>query len=204
MSADELELATPRPLEPAALAVLVRELGMLRALAVGLEVGARLAVGAPFSHLDPPKTKREHAARRQIAPAIVLYGVLRRVRSREALSITRGVVLAAGAAFMARTVGHLVNSSNLDEGSLARATSRFPNAAFSGFETSVDRVAFTARDCLFPSLTKQGGAPELAPLFCEVDAKAFEGLNVSLNRPHTIPTGASDCQFELIRIRSRT
>ncbi|MFO0642304.1 MAG: L-2-amino-thiazoline-4-carboxylic acid hydrolase [Polyangiaceae bacterium] len=203
MSAREPDLATPRPLEPAALVVLVRELGLFRALAVGLEVGARMAAGEPFSRLGPPATPKERAARAQIAPAIVLFAVLRRVRGRDALRITREVVLAAGAAFMGRVVGPLAQATSLDEVSLARTTSRFPNAKFSGFEVSADRVAFTARDCLFPSLTREAGAPELAPFFCEVDAKAFQDLNVRLDRPRTIATGASDCHFQLIRIRPR-
>lgn len=201
MSDREPELATPRPIEPAALAVLVRELGLLRALAVGFEVGARMAAGEPFSRLDPPATPKERASRQQIAPAIVLYRVLRRVRGRDALRITREVVLAAGAAFMARTVGLLARTTSLDEVSLVRTTSRFPNAKFSGFEVSADRVAFTAHECLFPTLTRETGAPELAPLFCEVDARAFQDLNVRLDRPRTMAEGANDCHFQLIRIR---
>ena len=197
------ELATPRPLEPAALGVLVRELGPLRALAVGLEVGARMAAGEPFSRLDPPATPKERVSRQQIAPAIVLYRVLLRVRGRDALRITREVVLAAGAAFMARTVGPLAKAASLDEVGLARTTSRFPNAKFSGFEVSADRVAFTAHECLFPALTREAGAPELARFFCEVDAKAFEDLNVRLDRPRTMAEGANDCHFQLIRIRPR-
>jgi hypothetical protein len=197
----EPDLATPRTLEPAALVVLVRELGPVRALAVGLEVGVRLAAGEPFSRLDPPADPRESAARQQIAPAIVLYRVLRRVRARDSLRVTREVVLAAGAAFMARTVGPLASATSLDEVSLARTTSRFPNAKFSGFEAGADRVAFTAHDCLFPALTREVGAPELAPFFCEVDARAFEDLNVRLDRPRTIAAGASDCHFQLVRIR---
>lgn len=195
------ELATPRFLEPAALGVLVRELGPLRALAVGLEVGARMAAGEPFSRLDAPATPRETASRRQIAPAIVLYRVLLRVRGRDALRITREVVLAAGAAFMGRVVGQLAHTTSLDEVGLARTTARFPNANFSGFEVSADRVAFTAHECLFPSLTREVGAPELARFFCEVDAKAFDDLNVRLDRPRTMAEGASDCHFQLVRIR---
>ena len=64
-------------------------------------------------------------------------------------------------------------------------------------ETGTDRASFTVTSCTFPALCASAGMPEIATLFCEVDAHYFGGVDrdLALERPHTLAGGGPNCPF---------
>ena len=65
-------------------------------------------------------------------------------------------------------------------------------------EVSGERVRFTVTSCRFPAV-RGGGCPELAPVFCEVDARYFGTVepDIVLTRPTRIAAGDPECAFTL-------
>ena len=57
------------------------------------------------------------------------------------------------------------------------------------------RVTF----CRFPRMCAEAGVPELAPVFCAVDAHFFGGVerSIALDRPETLAAGGGSCPFSL-------
>jgi hypothetical protein len=197
---------SPSP-NAAALAALRRRLGLGRLLCVGLRVAWAGARGQPFGHLPRATDARERQSRAQIGPAILLHRALiaTGTEAREAFAITRDVVLAAGAAFLAQTLGPLrrADLEGLDAaGRRAFADSRgrrFFNATLTWDAIEPDHVGFTVTACRFPELCAAVGAADLAPLFCDVDEAYFGTVepDVVLTRSTTIARGGATCPFTL-------
>lgn len=168
----------------------------------------RVTVKGPkaFDALEPPADEREKKSRDQIGPAVVMYRALKeRLGQEEALRITGEVVNASGVIFMQRNIGK-IDSATLtsldDEGRRAFVESRsekFFNATIAWDHVEPRRVGFTVHACVFPGLCAAVGVPELAPIFCAVDAAFFGGVepNVELRRPETLAGGDPRCVFEL-------
>ncbi len=202
-------MSGPKPGNPdlAALAVLRARLGTPRALSLGLRLTMAKLSGAPFKDLPPATGRDEKLSRAQIGPAILLYRLLqdRGMGQAEAFALVREVVLAAGVAFMGQTLGSLTRAElqALDEAGrqafVHERGRRFFNAELRWDEVSADAVRFTAESCRFPALCAAVGAPELAPLFCEVDEAFFGAVEagVTFERPGTIAEGAKTCPFTL-------
>lgn len=191
----------------AALRVLVRRLGLWRALRVGLAVDRRVRRGEPFAHLPPPHDARERAARAQAGPAFVLYRVLRERGADDALArATVGDAVSAGAvAFLRRSIGpirqdRLAAMSDAERARwVERRASRFPNAEPIFEVVGATEVRFRVPACRFVALAREAGHPELAPIFCAGDAHFFGTTqrDVVLERPHTLAEGGPDCPFRL-------
>jgi hypothetical protein len=193
-------------IERAALKVLVRRLGVWRAIRVGLKVQRRELTGEPFSDLPPATSDDERGSRAQAGPAILLYRVLRSaVHEAEALSVCAEVVETCAVVFLRKSLGPLRRAEleRLDEAGRARfveeRSRRFPNATLTWDEVSAERVRFTVTSCRLVQLVAEAGHPELAPLFCSGDARFFGSVepDVELIRPHTIAQGAETCPFTL-------
>jgi hypothetical protein len=60
-------------------------------------------------------------------------------------------------------------------------------------------VKFTISRCRLVELVLQAGKPELAPLFCQGDARFFGSVepDVELLRPDTIARGGASCPFTI-------
>lgn len=166
----------------------------------------KVARGEPFGDLPPPNDAREAGSREQAGPALVLYETLREhVFEAEALSITAEVVEEGAVVFLGRTLGSLrqADLSRLNDADRRKFVedkgSRFPNAVPVWDEVSPDRVRFTVHACRLVELVVQAGRPELAPLFCQGDARFFGTVepDVELIRPHTIAGGAASCPFTI-------
>lgn len=186
--------------------VLIRELGLWRALVVGRAVRKAAKSGAPFDTLPPPRDRREEQSRAQIGPAVLLYRVLLESQPQaEALRICGEVAAVAGRAFLAEQLGRLRRDdvAKLDEAGrehFARTRGeRFFNADLVWNRIDGEAVEFTVTHCSFPGLCAAAGAPELAPIFCEVDRRYFGTVepDVLLDRPQTIAAGAGTCEFRL-------
>jgi len=189
------------------LAVLRRHLGWTRALRLGLELEKRLQRGMPFGEesslsVDPDV----RWSRAQIGPAIVLYNVLREsVESERALEWTRAVVLESAEVWMRHALGDLNVDRwrQLDSAGrlqlLSSRTSRFRNMTLADVRVAEDSAFFRVTACRFPALCADAGVPELAPVFCEVDAHFFGGVekSIRLERPETLATGGGGCPFSL-------
>lgn len=191
----------------AALRALARRLGWRRALALGVRLTLGQARGRPFRALPRATNDDERKSRAQIGPAILLYRALQAdgMPRLKALELCREVVLAAGVAFLARTVGPLRQAELAaldDAGRRAFAEARgrrFFNATVRWDRVTPQEVRFTVTSCRFPALCEAASAPELAPLFCEADEAYFGQVErrVQLTRPHTLAEGGPDCPFML-------
>lgn len=186
--------------------MLWNRLGFRDAVRVGLRVQRRAGRGEPFAELPPTDDWREAGSREQAGPAILLYDELRDlVHEAEALSITAEVVEEAAVVFLGRTIGSLRRSdlAPLDEAArrafVEERGRRFPNATLTWDEVSPSRVRFTVHACRLVELVVQAGRPELAPLFCQGDARFFGTVepDVELLRPETIAGGGAACPFTI-------
>lgn len=186
--------------------MLRRRLGWGRALTVAVRSSRRLSRGEPFGNLPPALDPRERGSRDQAGPAVVLYEELRRVvHEAEALSIAAEVVEEAAVVFLVKTLGSL-RRADLERLSPAERRrfveergARFPNAEPVWEEVSADRVRFTIHRCRLVELVREVGHPELAPLFCQGDARFFGTVepDVVLDRPGTLAQGDDCCTFTL-------
>ncbi len=186
--------------------VLIREIGVWRAMKAGRRVRRALRAGEPFAHLPPPANDAEQKSRAQIGRAIVLYRVLLRyMDAPRAKDVTEAVVVEAACHFLRQQLGSLSQEtiSAVPESErvawIQAKGAKFFNATTTWDHISERAVDFTVTACVFPTLCKQAGVPELAPIFCAGDAKYFGTVepNVTLDRPHTIAGGASTCAFHL-------
>lgn len=193
-------------IERTALGVLRRRLGWRRSFAVGLRTQRRMARGEPFDRMPRPEDARERASRAQAGAAVILYEELRAVvHEAEALSITAEVVEACAVDFLQSTLGPLRRADLEGLSEAARRAfveergARFPNAVPVWEEVSADRVRFAVARCRLVELVRAVGHPELAPLFCQGDARFFGTTQpeVTLDRPTTLASGADRCAFTL-------
>lgn len=194
------------PNERLAAPILVRELGVFRALKVGRRIRRQLRAGEPFGHLPSPESPQERLSREQIGPAILLYKALKEVvDERAAWRISEQIVVVAACVFLRQSMGELKRSelAQMDDEARDRFAKdkgeRFFNATVDWHEVSGERVYFEVTACRFPPLCAAAGVPELAPIFCKGDAKYFGTVEpgVRLERPYTIAEGAKTCPFTL-------
>ena len=195
-----------KPEERAGAWVLVREVGVWRALRIGIRIRRQASAGEPFAGAGLPNSPRERSSRAQIGPAILIYRELREyVTADEAFRITERLAVEGGVRFLRRTIGPLTSETleNLTPAArrafVRRKGEAFFNAKIKWDKIEEREVHFTVTSCHFPRLCKLAGAPELAPIFCKSDAKFFGTVepNVSLIRPQTIADGGPCCLFEL-------
>lgn len=186
--------------------ILLRELGLWRAMQIGRTVRRGLRAGAPFAHLPPAESKGERDSRDQIGRAILLYRALSELVGRQrAFAITEQVVIEAACVFLAEQLGPLDRSTieavpeHARQAWVEERGKRFPNATVRWDHIGPDAVEFTVTDCRFPRLCAAADAPELAPIFCAGDSKFFGTVepDVRLDRPQTIATGAPTCLFAI-------
>jgi hypothetical protein len=197
--------ASPVPVLPSFLAML-RELGLWRALRVGLAVDRGTKRGEPFLELPPPDCEKERLSRAQIGPAILLYRALEAEAGRAQAMKSTEVIAAAGAvAFLKRTIGELRRPALLAmrpeerEAFVRRQGAQFFNATIRWDLITPDEVRFTVERCRFPRLCEAAGTPELAPVFCKGDATFFGETvpHVTMERAQTIAEGGDCCPFVL-------
>lgn len=189
-----------------ALALIRHELGITQTASVLSSMIGAMRSGEPFGHLPPPVDRCEALSRKQIAPAILLYrALIERLEHPEAFELVRQVAVEGARVFLKRMVGLLDQEriEQMSEGDretfVADIGERFFNAKLEFDEISVEAVRFTVTACCFPTLFRQAGTPELAPLLCEGDEVFFgQDVNgVELERPSTIADGATTCSFHL-------
>lgn len=189
-----------------AVKILVRGLGLFRALGVIWRLTRRQGRGEPFHELPPPDSEEERLSREQIGPGLILYDELCKVVSEEeARAMTRDAVISGAIAFLRKSIGPLrardlkAMDETQREAFVQERGKRFFNATMRWDKIEHDEVRFTVTSCRFPRLCREAGFPQLAPLFCEGDATFFGSVepNVTLERPHTIAGGAKSCPFTL-------
>lgn len=192
------------PMEKAALRVVARHVGWVRALWYGLAIRRRVKHGEPFAHLPPPDSEKEAQSRAQAGPAIVLYRRLRRsLGPEDAVDITTDAVEAGALVFLQETVGPLnramlaAMSADEREAFVKARGARFPNAEIIWERVDLQQVRFSVLDCRFVSLCAEVGHPELAPIFCKGDARFFGNVEpeVELIRSQTLAAGGTHCPF---------
>lgn len=186
---------------------LIQQVGLLHAIRVAADIERRKRAHEPFADLPPAASENERLSRAQAGSAVVLYRALCAVGVDDPLAVTREVMMKSGASFLRRQLGTL-RPSELAAMPRPEATrtvqalgDKFFNATIEWKDVDDQGVRFDVTHCFFPGLCAQAGHPELAPLFCAVDDAYFGRVekNVRLNRTHTIATGASRCNFELLR-----
>lgn len=194
------------PNERIAAPVLVRELGVMKAIAIGRALRAAQKRGEPFAELGAPADEKERMSREQIAGAVLLYReLLKRVDRARALEVTEKVVITAGVEFLRQVLGPLKREQIEPLGPEERERfarergERFFNADMRWDEVSPEQVRFTVTHCRFPGLCKAAGAPELAGMFCRVDSAFFgdPANGATLHRTRTIAGGDRECPFTI-------
>ena len=192
--------------ERASLRVLIRHLGWLRALRVGIHITREQWRGAPFEGLPEAKTWKEQGSRDQAGSAILLYrSLLESLPPEQALTIVTDVVDAGGVAFLSQSIGalkrsHIAKMTQEERQQIAQDRSeRFPNATLTWDEISPERVQFTVHKCRLLELAVEAGHPELGKTFCTGDARFFGQIepDVSLTRPTTLAQGGPHCKFTI-------
>jgi hypothetical protein len=194
------------PDDRASLPVLLREVGLLDALRLGLRVKAAVARGEPYLGWPDPADAKERDSRAQIGAAILLYRELTASRGAdEALRITREVVIEAACAQLRRQIGPLRRQdlerlAPEERETFARERGdKFVNADMVWGDINAAGLSFTVTRCRFPAICATAGVPELSPVFCAGDAKFFGTIEpeVELLRGATIADGAGSCGFEI-------
>ena len=199
------------PDDRASLPVLLREVGLLDALRLGLRVKAAVNRGEPYLGWSEPADAKERDSRAQIGAAILLYRELNASRGQaEALRITREVVVEAACAQLRRQIGplrrqELERLAPEERETFARERGdKFVNADMVWGDINATGLSFTVTRCRFPAICATAGVPELSPVFCAGDAKFFGTIEpeVELLRGETIAEGAGSCGFEIRFIRT--
>lgn len=183
-----------------ALAILRRALG----LGGLLRLLPRLLVARdPFARLGPPGDAREHQSRKQMAPAVQLYQLLRaRLGQERALAVTREVVVAATLQFLASVLPRFDRDDyralgERREAYLNEVTEPFHNATREFVDVSEDRFEMRVNACHLHSLSVRLGIPELAPVFCAGDRDFFSDPTqpVAMERETTLAEDGRPCRF---------
>ena len=170
----------------------------------------RLLSDRPFAALEPAADERERASRAQVAPVVALFrALLRRVPPDTALRLTATVVDAGALGHLARTLPELTDARTrrvLHAGDPAtiqadgrRMLARFFTATADVVSAGPDHFAFTVTACALHRLVTAVGHPELAPLFCNADARFFAEHGMTLERPTTLASGGTTCPFTIRR-----
>jgi len=185
--------------------VLLKSLGWVRAMGLGLTMKRRLSSGAPWGRLDPSADVREDWSRAQVGPAIVLYQLLKENSHPEPLNLMREVVVTGAVPWMKWAIGTIEPDAYREMSDVERdgwfkgKSQRFLNMRMKSHATGEEHVQFEVEACSFPSLCQRTNVPELASVFCAVDAHYFGGVQqgIALTRPTTIAGGDSGCSFHL-------
>ena len=183
--------------------VLSRHLGWLQAMGLGIEMKRMLASGEPWSGMDAPADPREQWSREQIGPAIVLYQLLAARHLEDPLNVTREVVTEGAVPWMQWAVGTIDPERYRSMSETTRTTwfkektKTFVNMTIGTQKTRDDGASFVVNSCSFPTLCERAGVPELAPIFCAVDAHYFGSVQkgIILNRPSTLADSGEHCSF---------
>jgi len=145
-------------------------------------------------------------ARHQLRPVLLLDDALRDVLALSddrRLAILRDVVADTGAEFVRTSMPVPERASwRAADADRRRAfarslTARMFNTRVEQLEVAEDRLEFDVTACLFVELCRAARRPEVAPLFCEADARRFDCRDslVSLRRTRTIAGGDERCDF---------
>lgn len=188
----------------AAVGHLRRALGAVSAAATIAEVLGAQMRGEPWRALGPPVDRRDELCRRQAGGAVLLYRALRgRVGDDRARDLLRAIVLESGLDFADALLGDIDPARDAagDLGKtndvLARLVGRMPNAEGEVTVESPTEARFDITRCRFAELLRAVGAPEITPIFCEVDDAFFvpERTPVRFRRTLTIASGGDRCDF---------
>ncbi|HEV8324968.1 MAG TPA: L-2-amino-thiazoline-4-carboxylic acid hydrolase [Myxococcota bacterium] len=193
---------------PTALRALAACLGWRAVLRLAPAFLWRSLTADPFSALaqSRPPDRRERLARHQLRPVLLLDGVLRDVLGLDAassLAVLGEVVARVGARFLAASFAALTPArwatlGGAGRGALVRRlVGRLFNVEGAVVASGDTHFAFEVTACLFVSLTRALGRPELAPLYCTADAAYFEApaAGIALARRGTLARGAPCCDF---------
>ena len=186
-----------------ALRSLSRAVGGWEALRIGVEIRKASGRGQPWAGRPDAVSEAEVWSRQQVAGAILLYQTLLTRAYPNALALTREIVVSAAIPWMKWAIGtlsreHYEGLDDAEREAWFRARSlAFGNMTVGAVEAGRRGMTFQVTACHFPSLCDLADVPELAPVFCAVDAFYFGGVqrDVDLDRAETIAGGDSRCTF---------
>ena len=174
---------------------LTTALGPVEAVVALTRISAAIARGEPWCDLPPPVDDRDKKSRTHVGSVVVLYReMLTRMPQADALELARAVVLAGGTAFL-DGVFPSISASELADAATS-LVENFVNADGTIERHGKTEIDFHVSRCRFVELMNAVKTPELAPLFCEVDAAFFASKPaITLHRPLTIASGHARCEF---------
>ncbi len=181
-----------------------RRHGVSAALHISATVAVRLCCRNPFRSLPAARNAAERASRQQLAPALILFDVLRErgLSEQAAIAEVGAVVMVVAKAFLAYNIPKIPAAADLPPSPAQRLVKfrllcrRFFNAQGHANAGS-DHFSFTVHHCLFASYCRQLGYASLASVFCQADRAYFEQQqsHVIFARSQTLADGGSHCDF---------
>lgn len=190
-----------------AIKALIKRFGLLRAVKIVLELKRRIWFKNPFAETNRCRVllEAERASQHQIAPAFVLYDILKEMGYDEEVILNdiQALVSEVATAFLKFNVPIITPSDYLQTEASGRMekfrhiTARFFNAAGELSSVKQDTFRFTVNRCLFAEYSRQLGYPQLAPIFCSADRLYFEQHqpHVTFSRNTTLAEHRKPCDF---------
>lgn len=193
--------------DPAALRLLIKELGLFRALKVGLLLKWRTLTRNPFAPMNKLKkpSTNETLSERQMAPLILGADILREMglSPLEIRTLLEKLSRTVATAFLKFNIPIIrrvdfSSTSHADKVAiLTGLTGKFFNAEAELSVDTDDNFSFTVNRCHFARYAEELGLGELATLFCEADESFFVDYqpDVAFARTHTLTGDGLPCDF---------
>lgn len=186
---------------------LSKKYGFKKALSIALRLKLIILFNSPFKKINKQRkiSAAEKASQHQIAPAFVLYDLMKAsgVSEAQAISDLQSLIIIVATEFLKFNVPTIEKKDYLPRSNFQRMhyfkkiTDRFFNAQ-GELSTSVNgEMLFTVNKCLFAQYSNQLGYSQLAHIFCNADKHFFDRYqpNIEFRRTTTLATHKSPCDF---------
>lgn len=181
--------------------------GVKKALYMALRLKLRILFNNPFKQLNQQHkpSAAEKASQHQIAPAFVLYDLLKAsgLAEQQAINDLQALIIVVATEFLKFNVPIIEKKDYLSRNDQQRMqyfkkiTDRFFNAQGDLTKQGNNEMLFKVNKCLFAQYSKQLGYPQLAKVFCSADKHFFEQHqpNITFARTITLAEQKMPCDF---------
>lgn len=190
-----------------AIGELVNNYGLLSAVRITTKLKFRVWFANPFQEINLEKqpTAEERASQHQMAPAIVLYDLLKEMglSEEQAIADLQSLIITVATEFLKFNVPIIKQSDyvNTDKNQRMKyfkvITSRFFNAEGELSQTGDSQMNFKVNKCQFARYSRDLGYPQLAKVFCSADKHFFDLYqpNIEFGRTVTLAEHQTPCDF---------
>jgi|GEM_PF-2896881 len=186
---------------------LSKKYGVKKALNIALRLKLIVLLNNPFKQLNQQRkpSAAEKASQHQIAPAFILYDLLRAsgIPEEQAISDLQELIIVVATEFLKFNVPIIQQVDYLERNDQQRMhyfkkiTDRFFNAQGKLSKSDNNQMIFTVNKCLFAQYSNQLGYSQLAKVFCSADKHFFDQHqpNIKFNRSITLAEHNMPCDF---------